>query len=296
MKEKFTAILVGTSCAVITHKIAREFIASASSAQWDRTSFSGKTVSLKGGLINAAALSAATFSQFPHPASFAASVATLSGAIAGYIDDHLEDAFPAKGKGFRGHLGALRKGKLSSGMMKIILVGAGSLASSGLIATNEVLRKQTQQKKSNKIAKNLKFTARVVDSTLIIAGTANLFNLLDLRPGRALKIGTFAALPFLFAEKSISGMSSGLIAANLMSLPEDLAGTEMLGDLGANALGAAIGTMISLNNSHLVRATGLVSVIALNIASEKISFSKVIAENKVLNYLDLLGRNKPSEA
>lgn len=295
MKQKLTSILLGAGAALVAGAASRKLADLLPEEKWDRKSFSEKTVSLKGGLINASAATATAFSQLPRVTGVAASIAAASGAIAGYIDDHLENSFPAKGKGFRGHLGALKNGQLSSGMMKIILVGTGSLVSAAVIAVSEkgidVLPAQVAKSPRLAESRKLGVPLQTLENTLIIAGTANLFNLLDLRPGRALKIGAVAAVPFLFSEKSRAGLAAGLITGNLMSLPQDLSGAEMLGDLGANSLGASIGTLIAVSNSQVTKIISLGAVLGLNIASEKISFSKVIAENKVLNYLDMLGRN-----
>src|SRR5699024_3883221 len=75
----------------------------------------------------------------------------------------------------------------------------------------------------------------------VIAGSANLFNLLDLRPGRSLKAG-LATLALTDHVRAVSWAPSAAIAgAAAAAAPDDLAGATMLGDMGANALGAAIG-------------------------------------------------------
>ncbi|MBT8225975.1 MAG: hypothetical protein HKP61_08650, partial [Dactylosporangium sp.] len=64
----------------------------------------------------------------------------------------------------------------------------------------------------------------------------------------------------------------------------------MLGDGGANALGALLGTALVVRTGRLGRAATLAGIVGLTMASEKISFTKVIAETPMLRQLDALGR------
>ena len=168
-------------------------------------------------------------------------------------------------------------------------------------------------------------------NTVLIAGTANLANLLDLRPGRALKATVLVATPLSYfscaaAKTPASGASvtsatasvasgasgapsatpaapasaspasaqrllaSGLNAAAITALVEDLQETTMLGDTGANAAGALLGTSLAANDSWKLRLGTTLGVVGLILASEKVSFSKVIAANPALNWLDQLWR------
>ena len=66
----------------------------------------------------------------------------------------------------------------------------------------------------------------------------------------------------------------------------------MLGDAGANVLGAAVGwTAVSVLDAP-GRIIALVVVAGLNVASERISFSAVIAATPGLRELDGLGRRR----
>jgi hypothetical protein len=76
------------------------------------------------------------------------------------------------------------------------------------------------------------------------------------------------------------------------ALRDDLAERDMLGDGGANALGAALGTAAVLSAPRGVRLGLLAGVVALTIASERISFSQVIARTPGLRELDALGRRR----
>ena len=143
--------------------------------------------------------------------------------------------------------------------------------------------------------------ADLVLNTVLIAGTANLANLLDLRPGRALKATVLVATPLSYfscaAAKAPASpasaqrlLASGLNAAAITALVEDLQETTMLGDTGANAAGALLGTSLAANDSWKLRLGTTLGVVGLILASEKVSFSKVIAANPALNWLDQLWR------
>jgi hypothetical protein len=134
----------------------------------------------------------------------------------------------------------------------------------------------------------------------VIAGSANIANLLDLRPGRALKAVLLLAAPMaaggrgthLATATATAGASAG---AAIGSLPDDLAGRSMLGDTGANSAGALVGTALVARTGPRGRLLALVVVGALTLASEKVSFTKVIESTPGLRELDALGRpSRPS--
>jgi hypothetical protein len=122
----------------------------------------------------------------------------------------------------------------------------------------------------------------------IVAGSANLMNLFDLRPGRAIKVGVITGAPLALARPSSAVVAAPLGAAAAL-LPEDLAERAMLGDTGSNALGALLG-LAATRLGRGPRLAVLGGLAALNAASEFVSFTKVIAGNPVLNRIDMLGR------
>ena len=231
-------------------------------------------------------------------------VASLGGGLAGYIDDVDQGAHDGGkvAKGLKGHLGALAHGQVTTGVIKIAGIGASALAASALVGSKAT----SVSGKAADLALN----------TVLIAGAANLANLLDLRPGRALKATVLVATPLSYfscaaAKTPASGASgapsakpvspaspasaqrllaSGLNAAAITALVEDLQETTMLGDTGANAAGALLGTSLAANDSWKLRLGTTLGVVGLILASEKVSFSKVIAANPALNWLDQLWR------
>ena len=305
-------------CAGLGYVLRRKRI---KASQWERTNFHGVTVSLRGGVAMAgasvaSAAVASAFSDQPR-AALGGLVASLGGGLAGYIDDVDQGAHDGGkvAKGLKGHLGALAHGQVTTGVIKIAGIGASALAASALVGS-----------------KATSMGGKVADlalNTVLIAGAANLANLLDLRPGRALKATVLVAAPLSYfscadAKTPASGASvtsatasvasgasgapsakpvspaspasaqrllaSGLNAAAITALVEDLQETTMLGDTGANAAGALLGTSLAANDSWKLRLGTTLGVVGLILASEKVSFSKVIAANPALNWLDQLWR------
>ena len=94
------------------------------------------------------------------------------------------------------------------------------------------------------------------------------------------------------AKTSVAAaMAGSVVATGAVCASDDLSGKTMLGDFGANALGAGLGYAVASSPLMLVRAGVLGIVVALTLASEKVSFSKVIESNPVLSWVDQLGRS-----
>lgn len=277
-------------CAGLGYVLRRKRI---KASQWERTNFHGVTVSLRGGvaMAGAAVASAAVASALSDQprAALGGVVASLGGGLAGYIDDVDQGAHDGGkvAKGLKGHLGALAHGQVTTGVIKIAGIGASALAASALVGS-----------KATSVGGKV---ADLALNTVLIAGTANLANLLDLRPGRALKATVLVATPLSYfncaAAKTPASsasaqrlLASGLNAAAITALVEDLQETTMLGDTGANAAGALLGTSLAANDSWKLRLGAALGVVGLILASEKVSFSKVIAANPALNWLDQLWR------
>jgi UDP-N-acetylmuramyl pentapeptide phosphotransferase/UDP-N-acetylglucosamine-1-phosphate transferase len=234
----------------------------------DRTNFRGRTVSLAGGPALAVSASAsAALGAGSAPVAGAALVAGLGAGAVGFYDDVVGGRPEHQAKGFRGHLSALREGRVTSGLAKIVGVGAAGLAAAALLPGRR----------------------GVVNTLLgagVIAGTANLVNLLDLRPGRALKAGILIGAP-------LGRVAAGPVGAAAALLPADLNEDIMLGDAGANALGALLGVALAARTGPVGRAVLLAGLAGLTAASEKVSFTKVIESTPGLRELDALGRRPP---
>lgn len=244
--------------------------------RWTRTNHAGHDVTLLEGPAVVAGLVAGTLAAGTVPArtrwTLAAGLAAI-GAVGAY-DDLLGTSDT---KGLAGHLRALRGGQVTSGAVKIGVIGATGL----LVAAAARADRGTP----------VRHPGTVLDGALI-AGAANLVNLLDLRPGRALKASALAAAVSVLSPRTRS-LALSVIAASLAAAAPDLAGRSMLGDCGANALGAAVGGLAVVGGRPRTRATGLAGVVLLTLASEKVSFSAVIESTPWLRRLDLAGRPDP---
>lgn len=140
----------------------------------------------------------------------------------------------------------------------------------------------------------------IIRALVIVLG-ANLINLLDLRPGRATKVyllcGVFISLALLVDPQALAGtvylfFSLFMIGMALIWLVPDLKAMGMLGDSGSNMLGASagIGLVVLLPPAGQAIAAGV--LLALNLVSEKWSFSKIIDAVPPLRWFDGLGRKR----
>jgi UDP-N-acetylmuramyl pentapeptide phosphotransferase/UDP-N-acetylglucosamine-1-phosphate transferase len=249
-------------------------------AALERTNFRGRTVSLAGGpALAAGATIGATLGARGAAATLAALTAgTVSGAVGLYDDVAGNRPEQKAAKGFAGHLSALRDGRVTSGLVKIAGVGAAALAASAMLASGRDRRGEATP-------------GRVADVLLgagVIAGTANLLNLLDLRPGRALKASAMIGAPLALGRGG--GLAAGALGAGGALISDDLDEEIMLGDAGANALGALLGLALAARTGPAGRALALIVLGGLTAASERISFTQVIRDTPWLRTIDELGR------
>ena len=247
---------------------------------WSRTNHRGEPVTLLEGPAVAAGAIVGVLAQGVQASLAAASGATrtsrspgwryaaamvLGGAGAAAFGAYDDLAGSGDRRGFRGHIGALRQGEVTTGAVKLGGIGLTGVVSAALAGGSP---------------------ADVILNAGLVAGGANLLNLFDLRPGRALKVAAVSgALLGAAGEDSVAAP----LGAGLALLPEDLGERAMLGDAGANALGAMLGASAA-GLSRPARIALLAGIAGLTAASEKVSFTKVIARTPALNWLDMLGR------
>jgi hypothetical protein len=205
-------------------------------------------------------------------------------AIAGFVDD----VCPVSEKGFRGHLMALVRGRITPGFVKLAVVGIGS----ALVA-----------------AYSGRGQFEFAVDTVTIALTANAINLLDLRPGRAVKVvlageGVVLTLACIVSAHVGSAASvllgaSGLIPFGVF-LGLDLRKKAILGDSGANPAGVGLGAgfAFALSGNIYAKLALLALVFGINLFAETGSITKVIDDNRILKALDELGvaRNNTEDA
>ncbi|GAA3757072.1 hypothetical protein HDA32_001719 [Spinactinospora alkalitolerans] len=238
---------------------------------WTRTNFRGEPVTLLEGpaLAIGTCAGAALVPGQPLRLRTAAVIAGAGAAAFGGYDDL---SGSGDSRGFKGHLGALARGEVTTGAVKLLGIGAVGLAAAAAVDRRP---------------------ADVLVNGALIAGSANLANLFDLRPGRAVKVGLLAGAPAL-ADPVAGAVAGPALGAAAALLPEDLGERAMLGDAGANALGAVLGVAAAARLPRGARLGLLAGVAALTAASEAVSFTKVISATPPLRRLDELGRRPAS--
>lgn len=276
MSSRVAAVVAGAATTALARR-ALERVVPAGDARWTRTNHRGEPISLLEGPAVAAGLAAAALACGGR-AGAAGAVAVAGGAAFGLVDDLSEDTSRTR-KGLRGHLGALARGELTTGGLKVLGIGATSLVAAAIALGPR-----------GRGADAVGRLADVVVGGALVAGTANLVNLLDLRPGRAVKAAALVAAP-LVPHPAAGPLAAGAVAAGAVALPGDLGERDMLGDAGANALGALVGTAAAVAAPRPVRAALLAGVVALTVASERVSFTEVIARTRVLRAIDEWGRS-----
>ena len=199
-------------------------------------------------------------------------VAAFGYGVLGLVDDLLGSA---RHKGFRGHGSALLSGQVTSGMLK--LAGGGAVA---LVVVAPIVGQSPGR--------------LVADALLVGAGG---------QPGQPARPGAgpdhqggagagssswrwgWASAPGLVPVAVVVGAALGLLL-------DDLHERLMLGDAGANPLGAVLGLAVVLAAAPGVRDVVLVALVTLNVAGELVSFSRVIDLVPPLRALDRAGRRR----
>lgn len=255
----------------------------AGAARWRRRNYRDRQVDLTGGIATAAGACVGALAAGGAPGGGAA-VVTLTGGVLGALDD-ADTA--STSKGLRGHLGALRRGEVTTGLVKLVGISAAAVAAAG-IASGMGARGATGEDLPSVPAR----AVDVLGSGVLIAATANLVNLFDLRPGRALKLVGLLTAPLLVTPGASGRLAGGALGAVVASWPDDLAEETMLGDAGANALGALAGAALAMLPSARLRYATTGVVVGLVVLSEKVSFSRVIAANPILSEIDAWGRSE----
>lgn len=188
----------------------------------------------------------------------------------GFLDDMLGGS---DRRGFKGHFGALMKGRLTTGGLKAL--GGGFIAFLMALFIGGS-------------------AGEIVLNTFIIALFTNLLNLLDLRPGRAIK----GFLLFLIIIVLMAGgkvdllLIAPLLGAVLYYFYFDLKALAMMGDAGSNVLGLLLGYLAAAFLPMTFRIGVLLFLIAIHLFTEKYSISSTIERVGVLKFFDQLGRGQ----
>lgn len=193
-------------------------------------------------------------------------------AIGGlFLVGTLDDLVARSPRGLLGHLRSLARGRPTTGIVKLLAgVGAGVAVALGLGGS----------------------TARISASAVLVATSVNLFNALDVRPGRAIKgaeVVMAACLPTLWGT-GVGVIVAAGIGAGAAVLPYDLRERGMLGDGGSNPLGFLAGMAMAsvLATPWLIAAAA--AVLLLQVAAETVTLTRLIEAAPPLAWLDRLGR------
>lgn len=186
---------------------------------------------------------------------------------AGVLDDRVRGG----PRGISGHLRSVAHGRPTTGVLKLI-VGVGAAIAVAVAAGGEPLRLAT--------------------GALLMAFLVNLFNGLDVVPGRSLKWGVVllaVVLIWLWDDPRTLLPASGLGAA-AGALGFDLRERGMLGDGGSNPVGLLVGAGLFLVLPTWGVVAAVIVAALLQLAAETVTLSRLIGSAPPLRWFDRLGR------
>jgi UDP-GlcNAc:undecaprenyl-phosphate GlcNAc-1-phosphate transferase len=128
-----------------------------------------------------------------------------------------------------------------------------------------------------------------------VAGAANGVNLLDVRPGRAVKFALpwVALLGWLAPSLGYPFIAAATVGAALAVLPPDLRERAMLGDAGSTLLGFLLGVGLVSALSKPWLAVALALIVVEHILAETVTLSRLIDAVPPLRWYDRAGRVRP---
>jgi UDP-GlcNAc:undecaprenyl-phosphate/decaprenyl-phosphate GlcNAc-1-phosphate transferase len=208
-----------------------------------------------------------------HPETLPIALYALGVIALGLIDDAVGADAPGgpRPRGLRGHGAAAMRGELSTGVVKAV----GSLGLALLAMSYENL--------SN---------ARWLLAAAVLVLATNLFNLLDLRPGRSIKVFALLGIGLVAGSGDARPLwSLGLFAGPVLVAGfYDLRERAMLFDSGASLVGALAGLWLVLTLSGPGQLVALALLAAVTLYGELRSISEFIERTPGLRELDSWGR------
>jgi UDP-GlcNAc:undecaprenyl-phosphate/decaprenyl-phosphate GlcNAc-1-phosphate transferase len=181
-----------------------------------------------------------------------------------------DDALSGASRGWRGHGAAVMKGSFSTGALK----AAGTLGLALWVTSGE-----------------RSFTDQLLATGVLVLAT-NLFNLLDLRPGRSVKAFVLLGIALMVGEGELHTFESlGLFIGPLLVVGAfDLREQAMLGDTGSNLTGALAGLWLVLVLGTTGQIVALVVLALITAYGEFRSISEFVDRTPGLSHLDSIGR------
>jgi UDP-GlcNAc:undecaprenyl-phosphate GlcNAc-1-phosphate transferase len=182
-----------------------------------------------------------------------------------------DDVLSGRERGWRGHVAAVLRGGFSTGALKAV----GSLGLALFVLAGRGLG-----------------SGRYLLAAAVLVLATNAFNLLDLRPGRAVKVFVVLAAALTIGAWDARPLAAlGLFAGPLLVAGAyDLRERAMLGDTGSNVAGALAGLwlVLTLSTTGLAIATGVLLIVTAY--GEFRSISALVERVPVLRFLDSIGR------
>jgi len=232
------------------------------------------------------------FGASDEPYVTAGAVFVLGVAALGLFDD----AYSGASRGWRGHGAAVRRGEFPTGLLKAV----GTLGLAAYVASTGVAASSVEGAFFNRsVGEGESVSAFVPPDVLpyllavvVLVLTTNLFNIVDLRPGRAVKLFVLVAIGATMAVGVDLVESFGAyLGAILVVGVYDLRERGMLGDTGANLVGAVAGLMLV---TAITSTTGLavcvVVLLAVTAYGEFRSLSAFVERTPGFRHLDSIGR------
>lgn len=204
------------------------------------------------------------------PVRASPALVAAGGSLLVFAAGLVDDLSPGGPRGVRNHLRALASGHMTTGVLKVIV----TIASAVIVVAAQPDRA---------------VGARWL-GVVLVAASANLWNGLDVAPGRALKAFLVVDAALLGVPWALAPGVRALWMASLVALPFDVRERAMLGDAGANLLGftAGLGLYVSLPDWGVAVAAAI--VVGLNALAETVSLSRLIDAAPPLRWFDRLGR------
>ena len=175
-------------------------------------------------------------------------------------------------RGFAGHFGALSRGRVTTGLLKVVVLGGGAVML-GLLLFG--------------------LGWRALFAAFVLAGCANVANLFDVRPGRALKFLGVPVVALLFVVPHGTVLAvAGVVGGAITLFYFDLRGRIMLGDAGAAIWGAVLGYLAVTSGPGLAWWVAGGAIVGLTAVAEFSSISRVVEEVGALRRFDHWGRDE----
>jgi UDP-N-acetylmuramyl pentapeptide phosphotransferase/UDP-N-acetylglucosamine-1-phosphate transferase len=240
-------------------------------ARWRKANRRGREIPATLGwafALGVAGIALVVIAQIESDGVRASQAGELLGAAIVFLAGVIDDGYGGAVRGLRGHLRAIVNGQLTTGGLKL---AAAVLAASITVAWTP---------RGHLWANLLALVA--------IAGCTNVWNGLDVVPGRALKGFVVVALVLLIVDlKAFLLVCTGAATATLVP---DLRERGMLGDSGANLLGFLAGAEVVRRLPEVWLIPAALIVVGLNVLAETVTFTRTIEAIPPLRWFDHLGR------